>query len=142
MFTIMSVPYDATLNAHENMRYYAFVGILESLLKLAVAFACVYTQNDKLITYGALMACIPLITLTIMRVYCHRHYEECTIKIKRYWNKQLMKEMTGFAGWNLFQTGAAIITNNGVSIVMNMFLVRLLMPHKELQINYAVNYWH
>ena len=121
MFTIMSVPYDATLNAHENMRYYAFVGILESLLKLAVAFACVYTQNDKLITYGALMACIPLITLTIMRVYCHRHYEECTIKIKRYWNKQLMKEMTGFAGWNLFQTGAAIITNNGVSIVMNMF---------------------
>lgn len=121
MFTIMSVPYDATLNAHENMRYYAFVGILESLLKLTVAFACVYTQNDKLITYGALMACIPLITLTIMRVYCHRHYEECTIKIKRYWNKQLMKEMTGFAGWNLFQTGAAIITNNGVSIVMNMF---------------------
>lgn len=121
MFTIMSVPYDATLNAHENMRYYAFVGILESLLKLMVALTCVYTQKDKLITYGALMACIPLITLTIMRVYCHRHYEECTIKIKRYWNKQLMKEMTGFAGWNLFQTGAAIITNNGVSIVMNMF---------------------
>lgn len=40
MFTVMSVPYDAMLNAHENMRYYAIVGIIESLLKLAVAFCC------------------------------------------------------------------------------------------------------
>ncbi len=121
MFTVMSAPYDATLITHENMRYYAFVGIIESFLKLMVAFACVHTLNDKLITYGVLMACIPLITLSIMRVYCHRHYEECTIKLKRYWNRRLMKEMTGFTGWNLFYTGAEFITNNGLGIVMNMF---------------------
>ncbi len=121
MFTVMNVPYDAVMNAHENMKYYAIVGILESLLKLAVAFACVYTTYDKLIVYGALMACIPLITLTIMRIYCHKHYEECIIAPRKYWQKGLMKEMTSFAGWNLFQTAAAMITNNGVGIVMNMF---------------------
>lgn len=121
MFTVMTVPYDAAMNAHENMKYYAIVGIFESLLKLAVAFACVYTTHDKLIVYGSLMACIPIITLTIMRVYCHRHYEECTIQIKKYWDKGLMKEMTSFAGWSLFQVAAAIITNSGVNIVMNMF---------------------
>lgn len=79
MFTVMTVPYDAVMNAHENMRYYAIVGILESLLKLSVAFACVYTSADKLVVYGILMACIPLLTLTIMRVYCHKHYRECII---------------------------------------------------------------
>lgn len=121
MFTVMTVPYDAAMNAHENMKYYAIVGVFESFLKLAVAFACVYTTFDKLIVYGSLMACIPLITLTIMRVYCHKHYEECVIAPHRYWNKGLMKEMTSFAGWNLFQTAAAMITNNGVGIVMNMF---------------------
>ena len=121
MFTVMSVPYDATMNAHENMKYYAAVGILESLLKLAVAFACVYTSFDKLIVYGTLMACIPLITLTIMRIYCHKHYEECTVAPRLYWNKGIMKEMAGFAGWNFFSTAAALITNNGVGIVMNMF---------------------
>jgi O-antigen/teichoic acid export membrane protein len=121
MFTVMTVPYDAAMNAHENMKYYAIVGIFESFLKLAVAFACVYTSSDKLIVYGSLMACIPLITLSIMRIYCHKHYEECIIAPRKYWKKDLMKEMTSFAGWNLFQTAVSMITNNGVGIVMNMF---------------------
>ena len=121
MFTVMTVPYDAVMNAHENMLYYAIVGIIESFLKLAVAFACVYTTSDKLIVYGILMACIPLITLTIMRVYCHKHYEECIIAPKRYFDKGLMKEMTSFAGWNFFQSFAAIVTNYGTAIVINMF---------------------
>ena len=30
LLTVMNVPYDAVMNAHENMRYYALVGILES----------------------------------------------------------------------------------------------------------------
>ena len=49
VLTVMNVPYDAVMNAHENMRYYAIVGILESFLKLAVAFVCVYAIGDKLI---------------------------------------------------------------------------------------------
>ena len=42
VFTVMNVPYDAVMNAHENMRYYAIVGVIESFLKLAVAFACAF----------------------------------------------------------------------------------------------------
>lgn len=126
MFTVMTVPYDAAMNAHENMKYYAIVGIFESFLKLAVAFACVYTVYDKLIVYGILMACIPLITLTIMRVYCHKHYEECVIAPRVYWKKGLMKEMTSFAGWNLFQTAAAMITNYGLGIVLNIYYGTML----------------
>lgn len=121
MFTVMTVPYDATMNAHENMKYYAVVGVFESLLKLIVAFACVYTTKDKLIIYGSLMACIPLITLTIMRVYCHKHYEECTVKLNQYWNGNLMKEMISFAGWNFFSSMASMVTMQGVSIVLNSF---------------------
>lgn len=121
MFTVMTVPYDAAMNAHENMKYYAIVGIFESLLKLAVALACVYTSYDKLIVYGSLMACIPLITLTIMRVYCHKHYKECTIQIKRYWNKRVMKEMTSFAGWNFTSSMTSVVTMQGLSIVLNSF---------------------
>ena len=121
MFTVMTVPYDAAMNAHENMKYYAVVGILESLLKLAVAFACVYTVHDKLIVYGSLMACIPLVTLTIMRVYCHKHYEECTIRVRKYWDKGLMKEMTSFAGWNFASSVISIISSYGIGIVLNIF---------------------
>lgn len=126
MFTVMTVPYDAVMNAHENMLYYAIVGIIESFLKLAVAFACVYTTSDKLIVYGILMACIPLITLTIMRVYCHKHYEECIIAPKRYFDKGLMKEMTSFAGWNFLGNASGMIGNYGQGIILNSFFGTLL----------------
>ena len=126
MFTVMTVPYDAVMNAHENMKYYAIVGIVESLLKLSVALVVVYTLSDKLIIYGILMACIPLITLTIMRVYCHKHYVECAIAPKKYWHKGLMKEMTSFAGWNLTSVSIIMISSYGQGIILNHFFGTIL----------------
>lgn len=120
-FTIMTAPYDAVLNAHENMRYYAIIGLVESALKLGVALVVVHTSGDKLIIYGILMAVIPLISLSAMRIYCHCKYQECKLSIFKYFNKGLMREMTVFAGWNFFQTAAAMITNYGMGIVMNIF---------------------
>lgn len=126
MFTVMTVPYDAAMNAHENMKYYAIIGIFESLLKLWVAFACVYTNYDKLIVYGVLMACIPLTSLSLMRIYCHKNYEECVILPNKYWNKGLMKEMTSFAGWSFVGTAVAMISNQGNIILVNHFFGVLL----------------
>ena len=126
IFTVMTVPYDAVLNAHENMFYYSIVGIVESVLKLSVAFIVVYTLSDKLIVYGILMACIPLITMSIMRVYCHRHYEECIIRPHKYWHKGLMKEMTSFAGWNFLGSMSALIGNYGYGIILNHFFGAIL----------------
>lgn len=119
--TIVNVPYDAVMNAHENMKYYALVGLIESFLKLAVAFACVYSPFDKLIVYGVLMACIPMITLTIMKVYCHRRYEECTFNFKKYYKKDTLKSITSFAGWSFAGTAASMIGNYGNRIIVNNF---------------------
>jgi Na+-driven multidrug efflux pump len=121
MFTVMTVPYDAVLNAHENMLYYAIVGIIESVLKLTVALVVVYTMSDKLIVYGALMAGISFLVMIIMRVYCHRKYEECVFKPKRYYDKTLMKEMMGFAGWNFLSAASSLSGQYGLGIVLNHF---------------------
>lgn len=117
----MTVPYDAVLNAHENMLYYSIVGIIESLLKLTVALVVVNTLGDKLVLYGILMAIIPLITMVIMRVYCHHNYTECVIAPKQHWDKKLMKEMTGFAGWSLMGSTSSMISQYGLSIILNNF---------------------
>ena len=119
--TVINVPYDAIMNAHENMRYYAFVGIIESFLKLLVAYICIWYAGDKLIAYGILMSLIPVITLTIMKIYCHKNYEECCFSLHRCWDQRTFKSMLSFASWNLFSIAAAMITNSGVGIVMNNF---------------------
>ena len=120
-FSVMSVPYEAVLNSHENMRYFAIVGIVESLLKLGVAFVCVYVLMDKLIVYGILMTLVPIIILIIMRVYCNRHYEECVIAPRKYYDKNLIKDMTSFAGWRFLSSMAAMGTMQGMAILLNVF---------------------
>lgn len=121
IFTIISVPYDAVINAHENMRFYSIVGIFQAVLKLLVAFACIYVTYDKLITYSFLMACIPGVTLIIMISYCHKRYDECIFNTRKYFNKGILKEMTGFAGWNFLGISSSMVGNYSQSIILNHF---------------------
>ncbi len=126
ILTIINVPYDAQINSHENMRYYAVVGILESVLKLAVALLCVYTTSDKLVLYGILMAIIPFITLIIMRVYCHKNYKECVLSPWKYWRGDKAKEILSFSGWNFLTAISYLFTSSGIGIVLNHFFGTIL----------------
>lgn len=141
VLTVLNVPYDAVINAHENMLYYSIVGIFESLLKLAVALICVYTSYDKLIIYGVLMACIPLITLCVMRVYCHRKYEECVIAPWKYWDNSLIKQIAGFFGWNFLTAVSSLFTAQGIGIVLNHFYGTILNAAQGIanQVNGALS---
>ena len=121
LLTIVNAPYDAVMNAHENMLYYSIIGIFESLLKLLIAFYCVYTSDDKLIVYGLLMAMVPVITLTIMKVYCHKHYEECVIAPRRYWDYVLIRRIATFSGWNFLTAVSSLLTFQGLGVVLNHF---------------------
>ena len=121
ILTVMSVPYVAVLNAHENFKYYAVVGIFESILKLIVAFICIITVGDKLVIYGILMSIIPLLLIIVMRFYCHRHYEECFFSPKLFYNKYTARDMTSFAGWNLINSFFTISTLQGVAVLLNYY---------------------
>lgn len=125
-FTILTVPYDACLNAHENMLYFSIVGIIEALLKLGAAYIVVYTSHDKLIIYGLLMAIIPIISMVMMRVYCYRNYMECHFQPRRYYDKSLARSMFSFVGWNLLGVSSNYIGNYGNMIVMNHFFGAVL----------------
>lgn len=126
LFLVITVPYGAVMNSHENMRFYAIVGIIESLLKLAVAFICVYTTSDKLIVYGVLMALIPISTLVVMRIYCHRKYEECVFAPRKYFDKSIMFEMSQFAGWNFIGSASSMVGNHSLGLVLNYFFGTIL----------------
>lgn len=141
VITIINVPYDAVMNAHENMLYYSIVGVFESLLKLGVAYACVYTSTDKLVLYGLLMACIPLITFIIMKVYCDRQYDECVINPRRYWDNSLLKQITSFFGWNFLTAISSLFTVQGIGIVLNHFFGTVLNAAQGIanQVNGALS---
>lgn len=121
LLTIINVPYDAVMNAHENMLYYSIIGVFESFLRLAIAFACVYSSSDKLIIYGVLMACVPFVTLSIMKIYCHKKYEECVLQPRKYWDLKLVKTIASFSGWNFLTAISSLLTAQGIGLVLNHF---------------------
>lgn len=118
---ITNVPYVALINAHENMRYYSIVGFIETTLKLLVALACFYLDTDRLILYGVLMMLLTSISWTIMKIFCHKNYEECVFSPRLYWRNDVMKEMTSFAGWSFLSSSTGIILMQSVSFILNYF---------------------
>ena len=125
-FSITRVPYDAVINAHERMKFYAIVGVMESVLKLLVALACVYTSKDKLIIYGILMAVIPIAVNIVTRVYCKQHFSECLFQPRAYWDKSAMKEMLTFAFWVFCASISSVVSFYGSGIVLNHFFGTIL----------------
>ena len=120
-FKIISVPYDAVINAHENMFLVAVLGVLEAFLKLGIALYITFAQFDGLISYGVLMALMAVVLLLIRRVYCHRVYDEVTVNIRKHYKKELFNEMGSFAGWSFLGSSTSVISNYGQGIVLNIF---------------------
>lgn len=108
-FTIITVPYDALINAHENFLYYSVVGIIVAVLKLLAAFAVIWWYSDKLILYGFLMALISVVNMLIMRIYCKRKYAECSFLPRKYADRKIMREIGSFASWNFVGALATIL---------------------------------
>lgn len=120
-FTIMTVPYDAVLNAHENMLYYSIVGIIQSLFLLLVAITVVKMDSNKLIWYGGFTALSCILVLLIERTYCKFKYEECKFKPYKYFDISSLKEMASFAGWNLLGSSSSVIWAYGTNLIINNF---------------------
>jgi Na+-driven multidrug efflux pump len=120
-FTILSVPFTASLNAHENMLWVAVVQIIESVCKLAIAISLWwFIQEDRLILYGTLMAVLSMLTFTLYAVYALKKYEECSVRDFRI-EKPLMKELGSFAGWNLFGSATSMSKSQAVAVLLNIF---------------------
>lgn len=116
---LISVPYNACIIAHEKMKAFAYVSILEALLKLGVCFLITISTIDKLVSYSTLLVLVSICIRSTYTIYCHRHFEESHYRFV--FDRAILKEMTGFAGWNFFTNGAYIFNTQGVNILINLF---------------------
>ncbi len=116
---ILSVPYNADIIAHEKMSAFAYISILEAVLKLAVVYALVLSPYDKLVFYAFLILAVQLFIRLCYSYYCHKHFPES--KYHHLWNKPLIKEMTSFAGWSMFGNLSAVLSSQGLNMLLNVF---------------------
>ena len=121
-FTVLGVPYNAMINAKEDLWLFSLIETLCAILKIGIIVIFHYSQNDTLITYTLWIVVITIINFFLKYIWCRTKYNECkklTIYTQR--NTPLMREMISFSGWNALGTLALIGRNQGVAILLNIF---------------------
>ena len=119
VLVILNVPYNSDIIAHENMGIYAYISIFEVLMKLISVYILTIIDYDKLKLYALFIFVIQMLTFCIYRLYCKNKYAETRFRI--YKDKKLIVEMTSFAGWSLVGNLAAVLSTQGVNILLNTF---------------------
>ena len=74
---IISIPYNAAIIAYEKMSAFAYIGILEAVLKLIVAYALYIMEFDALIVYAVLMLIVAICMRIIYSGYCIAQLKDC-----------------------------------------------------------------
>ena len=116
---ILYTPYNAMIIAHENMKVYAYVSIIEVFLKLGIVYLLVLSSIDKLTFYSFLLFCAAIIIASIYILYCYYHYKETHLIFKP--DKSMFSELMKYSSWTMFGALASVANQQGSSILLNVF---------------------
>lgn len=134
MASILSTPFRAIIIAHEDMQIFAYVSVVEAILKLAAVFLLTYLFGDKLILYSFLIFLTTIITTFIYISISIKKYKECQFRIFC-WDKKLLREIIGFTGWTLFGQLTTVGRNQGVTILLNQVFSPVVVAARAIAVN-------
>ena len=124
VLALINSPNNAEIIAHEDMGVWAFVSILEVVLRCICVIGLFYISWDKLIVYSVSLFSIQLLMRAICIGWCKRKYTE--VHFRFIWDIILIKSMLSVTGWiglnNLAVTGFI----QGVNIMLNVFFGPML----------------
>ncbi len=116
---LFRTPDNAAIIAHERMGFYAYLSIVEAVLKLVIVFLLKRIGGDSLITYVLLYLTTTLIINLAYKCYCNINFPSCHYKY--IWDSKLFRELISFSGWNLLSSGSHTLTNQGVNFFINRY---------------------
>lgn len=139
MLNIFTIPFNASIVAHEHMNVYAYMSIFDVTAKLAIVYTLNWTSYDKLIIYSILLAFVNLITLLFYSIYCKKKFQECRYHFII--DKSLLKEMFAFSGWTAIGGLGFVFKDQSINIVLNLFFGTTVNAARgvALQVNSIVN---
>ena len=140
IITIISVPYNAAIIAHERMKVFAYIGIVDAVSRMAVVYMLTLGNIDKLVLYAILLMLLQLAIFLFYVVYCRWAFSESEYKFL-YIDKPLFKEIFSFSGWGLLAGGSIALNNQGILLLLNYFFAPAVVTARSisLQVYSAAN---
>lgn len=116
---LIGVPFTAVIIAHEHMSIYAYMGIVDVVVKLGLCFTILSYGGDRLILLSILLALVGVLMSVFYWWYCFKYFEEA--RFRKVFDLKLLREMGGYAGWSLFGNSAWILNTQGINMLVNVF---------------------
>lgn len=101
------------------MSVFAYIPIVDAVLKLLIVYLLVVIPYDKLIVYAILFFCIQVFDCIVYSIYCSSHFKET--RTNPMYNGKLFKEIFAFAGWTMNGNLAVMGYTQGLNILLNIF---------------------
>lgn len=135
---LISIPYNALIIAHEKMKAFAYISMLEVGLKLLVAFALFIPYFDTLKLYAVMLALVALCIRFVYASYAAKNFDETHTRL--IYNKEKCKEILSFTGWTCIGGSASILNNQGVNVLLNIFFGTAINAARGIttQVNNAI----
>lgn len=136
---MMQIPYSGAVMAKEHMDFFAIISITDVVLKLIIALVVAYAEYDNLIIYAILLAIVSILDIIAYIWYCKKHFLE--MKLRRYFDRVVFKNMLAFSGWNLIGTFAFMLKGQGVNMLLNFFFGPVINAARGIayQVNGAIS---
>lgn len=120
IITILASPFQALIISYERMKIFAYISILDVVLKLViVVFLLIDLRQDNLILYAILMLVATFLSNVVYFLYCKRHFPHLFSGFT--WDGSRVKVILGYSSWTLFGTLSGVCSNQGVAILLNLF---------------------
>ena len=118
--TIITTPYISVVIARENMRLFAYGGIIEAMLQLGAALSISLFNNDQTIMYCLLMLFANIVSKLIYVLYGLKKYPESKLRLREI-KKSSVKGIVSFSSWSIFGSISGVATNHGSNLILNLF---------------------
>lgn len=116
---IIATPDMALVISHERMRFFAYITMLDSVLRLVAAMLIAIVSGDRLVWYAVFMFLVFGIDRIVYLIYCKVKFEETRGKLM--YSPIVFKSMLSFAGWNILGNLANMTREQGLTIIINIF---------------------
>lgn len=130
LITFTQVPYTSLIMAHEQMKAFAYISLLEVFVKLGIAFLISISPIDKLVFYSIMMFLSQFIVAMVYRYYCYKHWQES--HLSKDFSFDTLKEMLSFSGWNTIAHLSETLKLQGLTMLFGMFFQPVVIAAQSI----------
>lgn len=133
VFSILQVPFTASVMANERMNVFALIEVSAVLLKLLILYLIPLLPFDQLIVYGVLLLFITILIFSLYVIYCNVSLRNCRMRFSLKNNK--VGDIFLFSTCDLYGNLSVAARTQGVIMVLELFFGVVMVAAASIAMN-------